>query len=248
MSLKPDWVRLSSIALLIAVWWLAAMIADSRLVPGPSAVATVMWDEARSGRLGFHLGVTLLRVIAGFTLAFFIGAAIGIAMGRAKWFDRWFDSWLVILLNMPALVTIILAYVWFGLVEVAAVAAVALNKIPNVVVTVREGVRTLDRGYQELAEVYGLDPVTRLRRIVLPQLYPYLMVATRSGFALIWKIVLVVELLGRSNGVGFQLQIYFQLFDVAGILAYAVAFILVVQMIELGILRPIDRRLERWRR
>ena len=236
-----------SIAGLIAIWWLAANIADSRLLPGPGAVAAVMWREAVSGRLVFHLTATLLRVAAAFTLAFFIGTAIGIAMGRSKQFDRWFDPWLVILLNMPALVTIILAYVWFGLIEVAAIAAVALNKVPNVVVTVREGVRTLDKGYFQLAEIYRLTPLARLRRIVLPQLYPYLMITTRSGLALIWKIVLVVELLGRSNGVGFQLQIYFQLFDVAGILAYAVAFIVVVQVIELGILRPIDRRMERWR-
>jgi NitT/TauT family transport system permease protein len=244
---KPDLMRLLSIAGLLAIWWLAATVADSRLLPGPDAVASVMWSEAASGRLGLHLTATLLRVAAGFVLAFFIGTAIGIAMGRTKWFDRWFDPWLVILLNMPALVTIILAYVWFGLIEVAAIAAVALNKVPNVVVTVREGVRTLDQGYFRLAEIYRLSPATRLRRIVLPQLYPYLMATTRSGLALIWKIVLVVELLGRSNGVGFQLQIYFQLFDVAGILAYAVAFIVVVQVIELSILRPIDRRLERWR-
>ena len=87
-----------------------------------------------------------------------------------------------------------------------------------------------------------------MRRIVLPQLYPNLMATARSGLALIWKIVLVVELLGRSNGVGFQLQIYFQHFDVTGILAYAIAFIVVVQLIELSILRPLDRRIGRWRR
>ncbi len=244
---KLDWIRFLSIAALIAAWGIIAAIADNRLLPGPRAVASVMWLEAESGRLGFHLTATLLRVAAGFVLAFFIGAAIGIAMGRKKRLDRWFDPWLVILLNMPALVTIILAYVWFGLIEVAAIAAVALNKLPNVVVTVREGVRTLDQKYFQLAEVYRLDPVTRMRKIILPQLYPYLMATARSGLALIWKIVLVVELLGRSNGVGFQLQIYFQHFDVTGILAYAIAFILVVQGIELGILRPLDRRIERWR-
>ena len=62
--------------------------------------------------------------------------------------------------------------------------------------------------------------------------------AARSGLALIWKIVLVVELLGRSNGVGFQIEIYFQLFDVTMILAYTLAFILVVQTIEWAALQP----------
>jgi NitT/TauT family transport system permease protein len=84
--------------------------------------------------------------------------------------------------------------------------------------------------------------------VILPQLYPYLLGAARSGLALIWKIVLVVELLGRSSGVGFQLGIYFQLFDVAAILAYAIAFILVVQLIEWGILQPLERRATQWRR
>jgi NitT/TauT family transport system permease protein len=60
--------------------------------------------------------------------------------------------------------------------------------------------------------------------------------------------VLVVELIGRSNGVGFELHTAFQLFDVATILAYAFAFTAVVQAIELGILQPWERALNRWRR
>ena len=83
---------------------------------------------------------------------------------------------------------------------------------------------------------------------MLPQLMPYIAAAARSGLALVWKIVLVVELLGRSNGVGFQLYTAFQLFDVTGILAYALAFILVVQLIELAILQPWEAAANRWRR
>jgi NitT/TauT family transport system permease protein len=59
--------------------------------------------------------------------------------------------------------------------------------------------------------------------------------------------VLVVELLGRSDGVGFQIQVYFQLFDVAHILAYALAFILIVQLIEWAALQPLERRAARWK-
>ena len=61
----------------------------------------------------------------------------------------------------------------------------------------------------------------RLRHVVLPQLSPYLAAASRSGLSLVWKIVLIVELLGRPNGVGFEIGVAFQLFDVTRILAYA---------------------------
>jgi NitT/TauT family transport system permease protein len=57
-----------------------------------------------------------------------------------------------------------------------------------------------------------------------------------------------VELLGRSNGVGFQISLFFSLFDVASIIAYTIAFVAVVQLIEFGVLRPLDRYVVRWRR
>jgi NitT/TauT family transport system permease protein len=84
--------------------------------------------------------------------------------------------------------------------------------------------------------------------VILPQLAPFFFAAVRSGLALVWKIVLVVELLGRSNGVGYEINVAFQLFDVSLILAYAIAFIVVVQVIEVGILQPLEARAEQWRR
>jgi NitT/TauT family transport system permease protein len=192
--------------------------------------------------------VTLARVAASFVLAMSIGVAVGIAMGRLLGLNRFLDSWLIFFLNLPALVTIILCYVWFGLIEIAAVLAVAINKIPNVVVTVREGARALDRDLDEMCRVYRLNGMARLRHVILPQLSPYLLASVRSGLALIWKIVLVVELLGRSNGIGFQLSVFFQMFDVANILAYSIAFIVVVQIIEWFGLRPLEITLNRWRR
>ena len=62
-----------------------------------------------------------------------------------------------------------------------------------------------------------------------------------------WKIVLVFELLGRSNGVGFMLSLHFSNFAVYNVLAYAFSFIAVVMMIESFILRPMERRATRWR-
>lgn len=224
------------------------MLADSRALPPPLAVLEVLVADVNSGQLPLNIAITLARVVASFTLAMAIGVAIGIAMGRSRPLDRFFDGWLVLFLNIPALVTIILCYVWLGLTEVAAVAAVAVNKIPNVVVTVREGARALSRDYLEMAHSFKLSRYKTLRHVVLPQLFPFLVASARSGLALIWKIVLVVELLGRSNGVGFQLYLFFQLFDVASILAYTLAFVAVVQIIELALLQPLEQRANRWRR
>jgi NitT/TauT family transport system permease protein len=238
----------ASIAVLLLAWTVAAGLAASPTLPDPAAVWRVAVAATADGDLPHHLGVTLLRVVASFLVAMTIGTAIGIAMGRSTGVDRALDPWLIVLLNIPALVVIILAYVWIGLVEAAVIVAVSLNKIPNVVVTIREGARALDRDLLAMSACFRLRARDRLVDVLLPQLYPFLAAAARSGLALIWKIVLVAELLGRSDGVGFQLGLYFQLFDVAGILAYALAFVVIIQVVELVALRPLERRLGRWRR
>ena len=239
----------SAVSLLafVAVWALAAWIAQSRHFPDPLAVGERIVAETASGQLPFQVGVTLARVAASFVLAVVIGSAIGFAMGRSSRLNLFFDSWLILFLNLPALIVIILCFLWFGLNEAAAITAVALNKIPNVAVIIREGTQALSPAYDELATVYGFGWWTRLRQVHLPQLAPYFAAAGRSGLAIVWKIVLVVELLGLSSGVGFQLNTFFQLFDVTGILAYAASFIAVIFLIETFVMRPWQLAANRWR-
>ena len=238
---------IASLICFIVIWWAAAAWIDSRNLPSPGEVLNAFTAAAASGELFYHVGVTLARVVVSFFLAMAIGSAIGIFLGRNARADTFFDSWLVLALNLPALVTIILCYIWFGLTEVAAITAVAINKIPNVAVTVREGARAVSTDLMQMAEAYRFGRWKTLRHVILPQLNPFFAAAARGGLALVWKIVLVVELLGRSNGVGFQLHLFFQLFDVASLLAYAIAFIIVVQLIELTILQPWERAANRWR-
>ncbi len=240
-------IRLVSFALFLATWWIGSLFAGARLLPDPATVFEAILAEARSGALFLHLGATLARVFLAFTLAMALGTALGLLMGRSRLADRLADTWLLILLNLPALVVIVLAYIWAGLTEAAAIAAVAVNKLPNAAVTVREGARALDPGLDEMARVFGMPRWKSFRHVVLPQLAPYLAAASRSGLSLVWKIVLVVELLGRPNGVGFEIGIAFQLFDVTRILAYALSFTAVVLIIETFMVQPFERHAARWR-
>ncbi len=248
LNIHKYFLSVLSLLFLLITWQALAVYLDSSTFPMPVLVAKVFWQACVTGQLPYHLGMTLLRLIVSFSIAMLFGCAMGIALGRNRKLDAFFDNWLVIFLNVPALVTIILCYVWFGLVESAAILAVVVNKLPNVIVTIREGTRALDQDLMDMARCYRLSKRKILLEIIWPQLHPFVMGATRSGLALIWKIILVVELLGRSNGMGYQLHLFFQMFDVASILAYTLAFVGVIQLIELLILKPLDQHALRWRR
>src|SRR5450759_3612537 len=182
---ETEMLRLLSFAVFLATWWGAALLAGEQKLPAPPAVLAAIVTEANSGALFLNLGVTLARVALAFTLAMTLGAAIGYLMGRVRSANRLGDPWLILLLNLPALVVI-----------------------------VRDGTRALDASLDEMTTVFAIPRWKAFRHVVLPQLAPYIAAAARSGLSLVWKIVLVAELLGRPNGVGFEIGVAFQLFDI----------------------------------
>lgn len=245
---SPAQLRLISFVSLLVIWEVAALLLQSRELPDLWQVASKFWIELTDGPLLSDLGITLFRVLAAFLLAMVIGTAIGIVMGYNRRLDHLFDGWLIVFLNIPALVTIILCLVWFGINEISFIVAVALNKIPNVVITLREGTRAIDRDLLQVAEIFRVSRKRTFFHFFLPQLHPYLMAAGRGGIALIWKIVLVVELIGGSSGIGFRMANFFQYFDIAGLLAYTMAFVVVMLLVEIAFVEPLERRMTRWRK
>ena len=243
----PINMRIFSFVILLLVWQVTSFLIKSDVLPSPKTVFIIFLNEIINGEMLYHLGVTLCRVILAFTIAMLVGTGLGIAMGSKKNVNIMLDGWHILLLNTPALVIIILCYVWFGLNEIAAITAVALNKIPNVLVTIREGTRAIDRKILQVADVFKVNYKKKFISFFLPQLYPFIMAAARGGISLIWKIVLVVELLGRSDGIGFKLNEFFNLFDIASIFAYTLSFVAVMIFVEYAIVSPIERRLNKWR-
>jgi NitT/TauT family transport system permease protein len=226
-----------------AFWTLAT-------TPGPWSChrdTNLFWEIVSRSGLACNLGFTLFRAAAGFFTAMIIGSVIGIVLGHYRSLDRFFDGWIVLGLNLPALVVGILCYVWFGLSEFALVLALAINKVPLVAVMVREGAASIQPDLIQVAKAFRMSWFQTMRKVYLPQLFPYFMASARAGLALIWKIVLVLEFIGRSNGVGFQFQIFFSNFEIEKVLAYTFSFIAVVMLIETFIMRPMDRKATRWR-
>ncbi|USH04792.1 ABC transporter permease subunit [Grimontia kaedaensis] len=233
--------------LLLVFWQWSAALVNSAEYPTPVQVYNAFVFELLNEQMLSHLGITLWRVFLSFIISMVLGVIFGIMMGRFPRLNELSDPLLILALNIPALVTILLCYLSIGLVETAAVTAVALNKIPTVVAMIREGARVIDNDLMDVAKVFRLSPTKRFFNVFLPQLYPYIMASARTGLSLIWKIVLVVELLGRSNGVGFKLHTMFQFFDIAGILAYTFAFVTVIFLLESLLFRPLDKVISRGR-
>jgi len=232
-----------SLPLLLALWQVAAILAASRLFPSPITVAQQVWTLTLNGHLLTDFAQTLTRAAAAFVIAMILGASLGLALGRIPILDRLIGPWITVGMNLPAIVIAVICYIWLGLNEFALILAVVINKTPLVAATIREGVRALSPDYDELAAAFRMPALRRLALIHAPQLLPYAMASARTGLALIWKMVLMFEVLGSDGGVGFRIGLFFQYFDMAGILAYTSVFVALVMLVETFLLKPMERRL-----
>jgi NitT/TauT family transport system permease protein len=234
--------------LLLAGWQAMAAAMHSPLLPGIGEIAGEIVRISAGGLALQQIAITLLRIVLGFAAAALTGLMVGIVAARSDFMRRFFDPAVVLGLTVPGLVWALLCVIWFGVGLGAPVASIALGVAPAFALQVTQGMQSVDADIREMAHVFRLSRRDKLQHIWFPSLIPYLMSGTRLGLSLAWKVIVLVELFGLSNGVGYQLNSEFSSQNVAGVLAWTIVFWLVMTVIEYGLLRFLEDRLTRWKR
>jgi NitT/TauT family transport system permease protein len=240
--------HLVSVVLLLALWYLISAAVSTDVVPTPVTTLQAFGQTLADGTVWGDMAVTFSRTVGAFALAMLIGVGFGSALGTVAWFRRVFDLWVTIAASIPSLLYIVVIYLWLGLNDSAAIIGGAFIVAPSVTFNVWQGMKSLDPGLSEMARAFGVPRWTIFRRVLLPQTLPFLFAAARLGLTLTWKIIIFVELLGRSSGVGYRIEYWYRLFDMGRVLATALLFVFVMLIIELVVLRSLERFLFRWRR
>lgn len=239
--------RVVSLAVLIALWWFASLFLNDSVLPGPGTVGRALWDNLQVGDTYYHLWVTVFRVVGGMLIAVVAGLVIGLVMGLSKLGEQFLDSWVLVAFTIPSVVYGILAILWFGLNDAAAIVAIGVTATPAVAINIWQGVKAIDISIVHMGKAFHFSRRSILRKIIVPQVIPYILAALRYALGTAWKIATVVELIGLSSGVGFQLSYWFGLFNMTQVLAWTIAFTIVLLLIEFVILKPIEYWVTRWR-
>ncbi|HYX91877.1 MAG TPA: ABC transporter permease [Myxococcaceae bacterium] len=244
---QVPWIRLASFASLFAIWVVAAHFLDETVLPGPAVVAKTIWRNLQEGETYHHIAITLLRVGFGMLLAIGVGLVLGIVMGTTVMGERFFDSWVMVGLTIPAVIYGIVAILWFGINDRAAVIAIGISAFPSVAINIWQGVKAIDLSLIQMGRAFRLRRMSIIRKVVIPQTIPYLMAAVRYALGISWKIATTIELIGMGSGVGYMLHHWFGLFSMKQVLAWTLTFTIVLLLIEFLLLKPADRFVTRWR-
>jgi NitT/TauT family transport system permease protein len=239
--------KLASVLCMVGVWYLGAALLPASIMPAPHVVLRVLWHEVLKTTIWQDVAITMMRILLAFAIAMALSLILGFAMGLSRFAERFFEVWIVSGLSLPSLVLILTVFMIIGLNDRAAIIAAALPVVPILTINIWEGIKGVDDKLIGMAKAYRADRVRIIRSVIAPQIMPIMIASARFGLGLIWKMVLFVELLGRSDGVGYKIEYYYQMFNMSEVLAHALLFLLIMIFIEIVLLGRLERRLFSWR-
>ena len=194
--------------LLLGLWQGASSLElwSSAVLPAPAAVGRALWGLAASGELFRHLGASFGRVLGGFALASALGCSLGFLLGRRPALGALCGGTLEFLRHVPPLALLPMLILWYGIGEGSKVAVIVLASFFPVFLNTLEGVTERDPRLEEVGRSLGLSEGEILRRIVLPEALPPVLVGLRLGLGYGWRSLIGAELIAAASGVGYLIQ------------------------------------------
>jgi NitT/TauT family transport system permease protein len=238
--------RLLFLALLIALWTLAAAVASRNIIPTPIATAQAAVRLISEGRLLAALGDSLLVYLSGYVLGAVVAIPIGVIMGGIRPLGKTLDIYVYALSATPRVAFIPLIIVLLGLGVEAKVFIVFLGAAMPILINTYAGVLATNSELVEMAKSSGASNWRIFTEITLPSAVPFVVVGLRIGATIGLINTVVAELYTAVRGLGGLLAIYGNTFRMAEY------FVIVLCLAGIGvvvteILRHIETRLERWR-
>jgi NitT/TauT family transport system permease protein len=237
---------LASFVAVLLIWWPLTFVFEPFL-PSPWEIATAFVDAFASGDIFPHLAISLRRVAFAWVVSTLAGISIGIWMGRSRLVEAFLSPWVMVGLALPAPVIILFSILLIGIQESSRLVALTVAVTPFVVNIVYQGVLATDPGLEEMTQVYRWNRKIRMRDLLLPQIAGPIFAAIRFSFAFSWKIVLIVEALTTSEGIGGQLGFFFKLLRPDKVMAWVLVFTVIMVLVDHYVFETSQRKIFAWR-
>lgn len=244
------WLLLQRAALavvFVVLWSLAASHVPAFVLPGPEKVIQALVNLTRSDTFAHDVLTTLMRILIGFALATAVGTPLGLALGSSRVLATFFDPLLAVMNTVSSAIWAVFAIIWFGISNATTIFVVFMTAMPLILTNVWQGSQNVDKLHVDLARSFRMSRAQILRKIYLPTILPYFFSGARLAFGFGWRVSLVAETLGSSDGIGYRLRQAADLVQTDQVFAWTLLLVVLMLLFEGGLLKPLERRLFRWK-
>jgi len=194
------------IGALIAIWWIAVIITKSAIFPTPWQVVTGTVELAKDGTLWDHITSSLARVCTGFFLAIAIAIPVGLWIGRVDAAYTTLNPIFQILRPISPIAWIPLAILWFGVGNASPIFLIFIASVFPMVVQTASAVHTIEKRYLRAAENFGVSRSKLYRQVIIPAVFPEIIVGMRITLGVAWLVVVAAEMIALRSGLGYLIM------------------------------------------
>ena len=238
----------ASLALLTGLWQVGHEVYGTLVLPAPADTFVALWAMIADGRMGPAVIETAKNALGGFAAAVVIGGTLGTLAGLSAVLRHLLQPISTLMLGVPAIAWVVLSLLWFGGSGLAVVFTVLVTTAPIVFSGAAQGVRTLDGALKRMARSFRIPGRVLMTDLYLPHMLSYLFPAIATALALSWKVAVMTELLSGSGGIGDGLATARVQVDTVKAMAWILAVVILLLVLERLLLEPVRRHLETWRR
>ncbi|GGL21654.1 nitrate ABC transporter permease [Sphaerisporangium melleum] len=224
-SLTAVLTRVWLVPVAIVAWELGTRQAESFYFPPPSAIVIRMhelWFSGPASDLFLteeaieNFGPSLGRLFTGWILACLIGITLGIALGRSATLYDYVNPIVEFARATPPPALIPLFVILFKIGTPMQLATIVYTVVWPILINTVDGARFLDGTYADTAKVFGLTRAQRFFRIILPSAAPKIFAGMRVSLSIAVILMVVSELVGSIDGIGYLILFKQQSFDLPG--------------------------------
>ncbi|MBQ3356370.1 MAG: ABC transporter permease subunit [Oscillospiraceae bacterium] len=217
----------------IGVWYAVALIVNREvLVPTPARVFVRLWELVQTAAFWTSVSYSILRVTAGFLAGVLLGTLTGILTAKLPLSEGLLSPLLTVIRATPVASFIILALVWMGR-EAIPVFISFLMVFPIMQSHVHTGVRAVSPELLEMAQVYRVPKMRKVRALYAPAVLPNFSAGCRTCLGLAWKAGVAAEVISLpARSIGRELhnsKLYLETVDV---FAWTVTVVVLSLLIE----------------
>ncbi|MFG1957476.1 ABC transporter permease [Nonomuraea sp. NPDC049028] len=251
-SLARSWVILA----VIVFWELVARRLEDTDFPPPTTIVSRMyelWFSGPAARLFLtddalaNILPSLGRMFSGWILASLIGVVLGVLLGRSRVATDYVSVLIEFGRAIPPPLLLPLFIVLFQAGLRIQLAVIVSGVIWPVLLNSMDGARSVDRTYTETATVFGLSRAQRLGRIVIPAASPKIFAGLRLSLSLALILMVISEVFGSTDGIGYQLLTAQRSFDTPAVWA-TIALLGMLGFIVNALFVVAERRVLVWHR
>ncbi len=231
----------------LCLWQLTTMTLGEIAVASPYQTGLAFFHLLGGDHFQGHFIVTLKRLFFGIGIGSLVGFALGIAAGLYEDIKNFLELFIWIVMTVPPVVVTVLAMLWFGMGSSMVVFIAALMLMPFVYISVTEGMALIDENLAEMSEIYRYSFSMKLWHLYIPAISAPLLAALNIVLSNGIRVVVLAELLGALDGIGYAISITRSNLEVAELFAWVVATLLLVSFFQYIVFKPIQEYFLRWK-